>query len=178
MCLYSCNYKNTNTVIVSTINKDTLFEKKIPVLVFNNKILQKELDSIVEKEVNCYYYKKDTTCFGIWSRVLENDTLLIVSSADYNYIDFSETASFDEIKRTDGVYGYFKYKDFGFFCSASCIKYTDLFYETSDSIKVKNSPLLYVEYEPEIDDTHTQWSYIYKNKKFIEYGKTTCKQYR
>ncbi|HOS17331.1 MAG TPA: hypothetical protein PKX15_10010 [Bacteroidales bacterium] len=174
--LFSCNYQKAKQVDKTIIDIDTLFEKKIPVLIFNKKVLQKEFDSIVEKELNCFYYKKDTTCFGIWSRVLGNDTLLIVSSANYNYIDFSDTG-FDEGKRTDGVYGYFRYKDFGFFCSASCIKHTDLFYETRDSIKVKNSPLLYVEYESGINDTYTQWSYIYKNKKLIEYGKTTCKQY-
>lgn len=173
--LYSCNYKKADTVNVSTVNADTLFERKVPDLTFNNESLQNKLDSIVEKEVNCYYYKKDTTCFIVWARIFEMDTFFFIASWNSHDINFSETG-FDEEKRTDGVYGYFRYKDFDFFCSASCIKYTDLFYETTDSVKVKNSPLL-LEYEPEIDDSRTQWVFIYKNKKIIEFEKTTCEQY-
>ena len=62
--LCNCNQTKRQTVNEPTVNVDTLFEKEIPVLTFNNKALQRELDSIVEKEINCYYYKKDTTCFG------------------------------------------------------------------------------------------------------------------
>lgn len=182
VCLYSCNYKNTDTVIVSTINEDTLFERKIPVLTFNNKILQNELDSIVEKEVNCYYYKKDTTCFAIWRfpDFTTENIILCISSGDSYDIDFSMDSVEDqpmEWRRNEMIYGYFKYKGFSFFCYTSCMRFTDLFYETSDSVKVKNSPLLYIKDEPKIDDSHTQWFYIYKNKKLIEDGKTTCEQY-
>jgi hypothetical protein len=81
-----------------------------------------------------------------------------------------------EWRRHDIIYGYFKYKDFSFFCYESSVKYTDLFYETKDSIEVKNSSLLYVKNEPSIDDSNTQWCYIYKNKKLIEDGKATCEQ--
>lgn len=176
--LYSCNYKKADTVNVSTVNADTLIERKIPILTFDNKVLQNELDSIVAKEVNCYYYKKDTTCFGIWARVLGKDTLLFIYSVNPHYIDFSETG-FNEKKRIDGVYGYFKYKDFSFFCYASCTKYEGLLYETSDSIKIKYSPLLYEKYmkNVSIDDSRTQWVYIYKNKKLIVFEKATCEQY-
>jgi len=172
--LFSCNNKKTETIDNSIISVDTLFERKIPVLTFNNNVLKNDIDSIVEKEINCYYFRKDTTCLYMLVRALKNDTLFGIFSCDYYMIDFSEIG-FDEIKRIDGIYGYFKYKKFDFFCYTSCMKYTDLFYETSDSVKVKNSPLLYV-YKPQIDDSRTQWCYIYKNKELIEDGKTTCKQ--
>ncbi len=169
--LYSCNYAKTEKTDVSIIEEDTLYERKIPILIFGNEELQRELDSIVEKEINCYYYKKDTTNFGIWARVLEKDTLFGISSGNRCYIDFSKTG-FDKGKRIDGVYGYFKYKNFDFFCYTSCMKFTDLFHETTDSMKVKNSPLLYIEYESEIDDSRTDWGYIYKDKKLVEFGFT------
>ena len=187
--LYSCNY--TKTENKSTVSMDTLFERKIPVLTFNNECLQKELDSIVAKEVNCYDYKKDTTCFLVqadeYGRDIlvpiflqkthdidfsDKEVLVSISSWNTHDIDFSEIG-FDKEKRIDGVYGYFKYKGFSFFCYASCMKYTDLFYETTDSVQVKNSPLL-LEYEPIIDDSRTNWGYIYKNKKLIEFAKTIC----
>jgi len=183
--LYSCNYQKAKQVDKTTIGIDTLFEKKIPVLTFDNKVLQKELDSIVEKELNCFYYKKDTTCFTIWRFPFfgTEDIVLCISSHNCYDVDFSNNKdSIDqnhpmEWRRDDIVYGYFKYKEFSFFCYASSVKYTDLFYETTDSVKVKNSPLLYVKYEPMQDDSRTQWTYIYENKKLIEYGKTTCEQY-
>jgi hypothetical protein len=170
--LYSCNYQKVKQIDVLD---DTLFERKVPVLSFNNESLQNELDSIVEKELNCYYYKKDTTCFLVTARIYELDTVLYIASWNSHDIDFSETV-LDEKKRTDGVSGYFRYKDFDFFCYTSCMKYIDLFYEANDSVKVKNSPLL-SEYEPKIDDSRTHWVFIYKNKKIIELEKTTCEQF-
>lgn len=178
--LYSCNYK-TEIVDASIISVDTLFERKIPILEFNNKILQKELDSIVEKEINCYYYKKDTTCFTIWRMptFVTEDTVLCISSCNFYDVDFSNMDHLDrdhpmEWRKEEIVYGYFKYKNLDFFCYTSCIKFTNLFQEAIDSVKVKNSPLLYIEYEPKVDDSQTQWIYIYKNKQLIEDSKTTC----
>jgi len=172
--LYSCNCPKTKQVDTLVINEDTLFERKIPVLTFNNKFLQNELDSLIEKEFNCYYYKKDTTCILVWASIFEMDTLFVLSSWNTHDIDFSEIG-FDKEKRIDGVSGYFRYKDFYFFCSARCMKFTDLFYETGDFINVKNSPLL-LKYEPIQDDSRSQWVYFYKNKKMIEFEKTTCEQ--
>jgi hypothetical protein len=40
-----------------TINKDTLFEKKIPVITFNTE-LKKKLDLIIEKVIKSDSYKK------------------------------------------------------------------------------------------------------------------------
>ncbi len=107
------------------------------------------------------------------------DTILCISSCNSYNIDFSNMNHLDrdhplEWRKEEIVYGYFKYKNFDFFCYTSSMKYTDLFYETTDSVKVKNSPLLYVEYEPEVDDSRTQWFYIYKNKQLIKDSKTTC----
>jgi len=180
--LYSCNAKRGEMATKSTIDTDTLFERKIPILTFDDEILRSELDSLVAKEINCFYYKKDTTCFAIWRfPFFGTDNIVIHISSHNSYdIDFSNENNIDqdqpmEWRREEKIYGYFKHKGFSFFCYASCMKYTELFYETGDSIKVKNSPLLYVKEESiMIDDSRTYWSYIYKDKSLIVSGKTTC----
>ena len=173
LLFYNCNCKKGEAIVESMISMDTLFERKLPVLTFDDKMLQNELDTLVAKEVNCSYYKKDTTCFKIWSNIwYEKDTFFCISTR-YSYdIDFSVDTS----GKKANIYGCFKYKNFIFFCGEICMEYTNLFYETGDSIKVKNSPFLYEKHEAKMDDSRTEWFYIYKNKKLIEFSKMTCKQ--
>lgn len=167
------------------IDADTLFEKMLPVLGINDEFLKNELDSIVEEIKYCEFYKKDTSSFGIsrWPIVYLEDTIIGISS-NYRYeIDFSDIRdSFHrthhpvEWRREETTYGCFVHKGFVFYCSKSIMTFTDLFYETGDSVKVKNDPYVYMEQpEPEIDDRLISWSYIYKNKKLIVDFREKCR---
>lgn len=167
------------------IDADTLFEKMIPVLDINDEFLKNELDSIVEEIKYCEFYIKDTSCFGIARSpiVYLEDTIIGIGS-NYRYeIDFSDSRdSFHkthhplEWRREETIHGCFVHKGFVFYCSKSIMTFTDLFYETGDSVKVKNDPYVYKELlEPEIDDRLISWTYIYKNRELIVDFREKCR---
>ena len=183
--LWSCSSDSTSKGDLE-IGADTLFEKMLPVLDINDEFLKNELDSIVEEIRYCEFYKKDTSSFGI-ARLpivyLEDAIVSIISNYRYA-IDFSDIRdSFHrthhpvEWRREETTHGCFVHKGFVFYCSKSVMTFTDLFYETGDSVKVKNDPYVYKEQpEPQIDDRLVSWSYIYKNKKLIVDFKGKCRR--
>jgi hypothetical protein len=169
----SCNSKDTNKNfgnIRSTIGNDTLFNKKIPVLNFDLKLKDK-LDLIIEKEITCDYYQKNITCFGVSCSICSEDTLLSIFSLNYYLIDFSD----ENNKSNDNIYGYSKYKGFMFFCLNSCKSINNIFHETKDSVKVKNSIYLYADHgDPCRNDNISYWWFKVKSNKLIEQSRSVC----
>ncbi|MDD2344763.1 MAG: hypothetical protein PHY85_01300 [Bacteroidales bacterium] len=170
--VFGCNNKSNSKdsiMNILLINKDTLYEKKIPLLTFDTS-LSNIFDILVNNELSCKYYQKDITCFGIRAQKLGDDTMLFIHSINYYLIDFSD--SFEN--PDENFHGFFKYKGFVFFCLNNCKKYTNLFHETMDSVRVKNSIFLYIKTESYIDDSRSRYSYIVENNKLIKDGEAVC----
>lgn len=170
--IFGCNNKRESKdsiMNILSINQDTLFEKKIPLLTFDTS-LSNIFDTLINNELGCKYYQKDITCFGIRSQKLGDDTMLFIHSINYYLIDFT-----DRFENPDeNFYGFFKHKGFMFFCLNNCKIYTNLFQETKDSVRVQNSIFLYFEQESYIDDSRSMYGYIVEKNKLIKDGETVC----
>jgi len=170
--IISCNKSKTvkfDKLDFLFINQDTLFEKKIPLLILNN-IHNDIFDRIINNEKKCVYYQENSTCFGIRSQIIGKDTMLYFHSINYFLTDFS-----DDIENSiENYFGCIRYNGFSFFCLNNCDKYTNLYHEINDSITIKNSIYLYMNYDSYIDDSRSIYSFFVRNNNLVKHMESIC----